>query len=91
MLQWPGYPHAKLETRIKTQDGNITRGELFDRVCGAVAEILKEMNVYVDAGNAKWMIGKRGLDVDKFFIARLLHRGGSYFQPEIWMPSPREK
>lgn len=75
--------------RMETKEGNVTRGELRDLVCGAVIEfsmLLKRRNAYVAKGYTKW-----GLNVDKFFVARLLHRGGNYFQPEIWVPTPREK
>lgn len=67
----------------------ITRGELVKLVCDAALEFverLKESRSRQKKGFEEWKIGKRGLKGYQLFIPRLLHRGGNYFQPEIWVP-----
>ena len=91
-MQWPGYPHFPFETPITTKGGNINRGELIDLVCDAVMEFVDTMKanyVRVNKEEKQWMIGQAGFKMNSFFVARLLHRGGNYFQPEIWVPIPR--
>ena len=87
--QWPGY-HTPFEGLIKTYDGNITRDELLDKLCAAVVDyvlMLKDTRAKVAKESSKWMIGgKGGLEMETFSITGLFHRGGAYFQPEIWVP-----
>ena len=93
--QWPGYLHHPFDTRIGMKDGNLTRGELLDLVCNAMVnfvETLRKRSALASKEDVKWQIGGyNGLKVTKFFVAGLLHLGGNYFQPEIWVPCPREK
>ena len=91
-MQWPGYPHFHFERPITTHKGNVTRGELIDLVCKTVVEFVETMKnekMRVRKEEKQWMIGQAGFKMNTFFVARLLHRGGNYFQPEIWVPIPR--
>lgn len=73
--------------------GKVTRGVLAELVCKAVDEFVKRLKSagkQVNKELAQWMIGARGLRIHTFFVPRLIHRGGIYFQPEIWVPSTSE-
>lgn len=72
---------------------NLSRGELLDRVCKVVVEFVQSLRpncITVNREHSKWKIGKTGFKADTFFVARMHHRGGNYFQPEIWVPIPRQ-
>ena len=70
------------------REGKITREELVELLYDALFKFVRKLEPQghlVERGLEKWKIGGTGLNMDKFFIAGLYHRGGIYFQPEIWV------
>ena len=89
-MQWPGYLDHPFDGTISNVK-NLTRGELLDEVGKMVlsfVQALKSRGFKVSSGHGEWMIGRTGLKMERFYVARLHHRGGNYFQPEIWAPRP---
>ena len=89
-MQWPGYLSYPFQQMIPNAR-NLRRGELLHLVCGVVTAFVQQLkvwNCYVDKDFSQWMIGHRGLNLKKFFVAGLHHRGGNFFQPEIRVPRP---
>ncbi|KAG5730942.1 hypothetical protein E4T56_gene7105 [Termitomyces sp. T112] len=92
-ILWPGYSSEPLRKRIKTQGGKITR-ELFltvlaHDVLDYTYSIYKK-KIPIEPGYEKWTIGSKAEENTivggELFITRLVHRGGSNWQIELWAP-----
>ncbi|KAF5381964.1 hypothetical protein D9615_004415 [Tricholomella constricta] len=93
-ILWPGYNAEPLQKRIKTQGGRITRQLLLTLVANLVLDFAYEINrkkIPVERGYTEWAIGDKnhGIVGGELFITRLVHRGGSNWQPELWAPRRR--
>ncbi|KAF8623619.1 hypothetical protein AX17_007321 [Amanita inopinata Kibby_2008] len=90
-LLWPGYDEP-LQKRLKTQSGTITRDTLLLIIANVILNFMEKMkNSRVKSGHEAWAIGthpngRPGIAGPALFITRLIHRGGSNWQPELWAP-----
>ncbi|GLB40355.1 hypothetical protein LshimejAT787_0802260 [Lyophyllum shimeji] len=93
-LLWPGYSAVPMQKRMKTQGGRITRELALRLIANLILECMYELHkskIPVEQGYTEWTIGPRGDKKQEFvgeelFITRLVHRGGSNWQPEVWAP-----
>ncbi|KAG5651922.1 hypothetical protein H0H81_006937 [Sphagnurus paluster] len=93
-IVWPGYSTEPLQKRIKTQGGKLTRQLLLTLIANMVLDFTYEIHrkkIPIEAGYLEWAIGDKngGFVGGELFITRLVHRGGSNWQPEIWAPRRR--
>ncbi|KAF9000689.1 hypothetical protein BDQ17DRAFT_1359353 [Cyathus striatus] len=80
---WPGYGGKCFQRRTKTQRGKL--------LAMSFSSLLRILLWKVIPGNEEWAIGqlpdgRPGIQGKELFITRLIHRGGSNWQPEIWAP-----
>ncbi|KAF8071874.1 hypothetical protein FPV67DRAFT_902999 [Lyophyllum atratum] len=91
-ILWPGCSGTPMQKRMKTKGGKITRELTLMLVANLILECMYEIyRKKVPVEQADWTIGattdkKPGFVGDRLFITRLLHRGGSNWQPELWAP-----
>ncbi|KAF9468007.1 hypothetical protein BDZ94DRAFT_835139 [Collybia nuda] len=93
-ILWPGYSTEPIQKRMKTQNGTISRDTVLMVLANAVLEfthMIQKKQIPVQRGYEDWTIGvcpdnTLGIVGSHLFITRLLHRGGSNWQPEIWAP-----
>ncbi|KAG5646957.1 hypothetical protein DXG03_001680 [Asterophora parasitica] len=92
-IQWPGYSAHPLQKRIKTQGGKLTRQLLLTQIANMVLDFAYDIHrkkIPVERGYSEWAIGDKkkidGIIGGELFITRLVHCGGSNWQPEIWAP-----
>ncbi|RDB26040.1 hypothetical protein Hypma_006655 [Hypsizygus marmoreus] len=91
---WPGYSAEPMQRRMKTQNGTATRDFALAFIANAILDFtysVYKSKVPVECGREEWTIGPRadkrpGVVGAELFITRLIHRGGSNWQPEIWAP-----
>ncbi|KAG6845465.1 hypothetical protein H0H87_008825 [Tephrocybe sp. NHM501043] len=93
---WPGYSSHPLRRRIKTQGGGIARHILLTVISHTILDFtfgIYNKKIPVERGHEKWMIGSKAdgntIVGGELFITRLVHRGGSNWQVEIWTPARR--
>ncbi|EGN98853.1 hypothetical protein SERLA73DRAFT_73441 [Serpula lacrymans var. lacrymans S7.3] len=91
---WPGYSQFPFEKRIKTQNGEISRGVLLVLLAQALDDCvtyIRSEDIAVERGYEKWAIrtprnGLRGISAKDCLITGMTHRAGSTWQPEIYVP-----
>jgi len=82
-----------MQKRMKRQGGKITRELALRLIANLILECMYELykrKVPGERGCMGWTIGPRadnqGFVGEELFITRLVHRGGSNWQPDIWAP-----
>ncbi|TFK40161.1 hypothetical protein BDQ12DRAFT_711578 [Crucibulum laeve] len=93
-LMWPGYSTVPFQKRIKTLNGKVTRETILMVLAKAIIQYVRKIlveHIPVEAGFEKWAIGiqpngRRGIIGPEVFVTRLIHCGGSYWRPELWIP-----
>jgi len=93
-ILWPGYSAVSFEKRLRTLQGSTSRTRT--SVVIKLAQIMLEFSQHlrltreqVEPGQEQWQIGPLGISCSNVFITRLIHRGGSHWQMELWAPKER--
>ncbi|KAG6862524.1 hypothetical protein C0995_000072 [Termitomyces sp. Mi166 len=92
-VQWPGYSSEPLKKRIKTQGGKIIRQLFLTILAHDILDFTYDIHrkrIPIEPGYEKWMIGSKAevntIVGGELFITRVVHRGGSNWQVELWAP-----
>ncbi|KAE9389264.1 hypothetical protein BT96DRAFT_1003410 [Gymnopus androsaceus JB14] len=86
-IEWPGYAHFGRRITKLRPGNDLSKVDLLCTVAHIIEDFfkcIKKSHLVCEPAQKRWDL--QGVDLERLCITRLIHLGGSIWQPEIWCP-----